>query len=104
MLSLDPEKRLGIDDLLASPLLGHDRRYELPPTPEPEMKDGPVVVCRAQVCGEGFGFASLSVATKRRFSQNRFAAIPRMKSVRAKTICPAARTPIIEDDRDEVKK
>jgi serine/threonine-protein kinase 11 len=104
MLSVDPSTRLGIDDLLANPLLSHDRKYELPPTPEPEAKDGPVVACRAQVCGDGFSFASLPVATHRRFSQTRFAAAPRMKCGQAKTLCAVKPRPIIDNDRPPPKK
>jgi serine/threonine protein kinase len=104
MLCVDPEERMGIDDVLANPLLRRDREYELPPTPEPELKDGPVMPCRAEKCEDGFSFAKLTVNAPRRFSQTTLAAMPRTKLVRAKTLHSATELPRLDDDRLAVKK
>jgi serine/threonine-protein kinase 11 len=100
MLSVNPAQRFGIDDLLANPLLSTDRPYDLPPSPEPVMKDGPVVPCRAHPCAEGFSFASLAVHAPRRFSQKRFGEVPRKKIARAQTVIGRKPAPVIGSDSD----
>jgi serine/threonine protein kinase len=103
MLCIDPVHRMGIDDVLASPLLSEDRTYELPPMPEPEVKDGPVIRFRAERCEAGFSFAKLSVNAPRWFSQTAFAAVPKAKLARAKTMASPGRFPV-SGDRPLVKK
>jgi [calcium/calmodulin-dependent protein kinase] kinase len=103
MLCVDPLQRMGVDQVLANPLLSRDRTYELPPTPEPEAKEGPVIRCRAETCGDGFSFAKLTVNARRRFSQKAFAAMPRTKLVKVKAFNSTVDLPVITD-RPIVKK
>jgi serine/threonine protein kinase len=99
MLAVDPKMRFGIEDLLRNPLLNHDRRYELPPEPQLVLKKGSVVCCRAEVCEEGFSFASLPIAVHRRFSQRSFGMVTKIKNVRAKTMGGIKPMPIMGDEK-----
>jgi serine/threonine protein kinase len=100
MLCVDAENRLGVDDVLANPLLNGDRPYELPPSPEPVRKDGIVVTHRAHPCGEGFSFASLAVKPPRCLSQGRIGLLPRTRIARAQTLTGIKRPPVIMWDSD----
>jgi serine/threonine protein kinase len=68
MLCIEPGTRFGIDELAKHPLLAKIGEYQLPECPPVVQKEGVVVNCPAQVCGEGFLFPNLQMCAPRRFS------------------------------------
>jgi serine/threonine protein kinase len=86
MLSIDPAARFGMDQLAENPLFAKKDRYEVPETPPPALKKGPVVAYSAQVCGEEFSFASIQVCTVRRFSVGPMAPPTRSLGPKARTV------------------
>jgi serine/threonine protein kinase len=72
MLHIDPGQRLGIDELLANPLVAcaSDLAPDLPNVPSPVLIEGDVVELDAKVCRDGYSFASSIHVTPRRFSFN----------------------------------
>jgi serine/threonine-protein kinase 11 len=60
MLSVDPAKRLGLDDLLAHPLVrdAPDRVENLPEVPIQDERAGDIVQASAIVCPEGYSLAA----------------------------------------------
>jgi serine/threonine-protein kinase 11 len=72
MLCVDPARRYGIDDILASPLMPPlETRIPLPPVPAPEIKHGEVVQIDAVVCEETYTFVGFLIRAPRRFSDHR---------------------------------
>jgi serine/threonine-protein kinase 11 len=69
MLCVDPARRYGIDEILASPLLpALDSAIALPPVPTPEVKRGEIMQIDAVVCDEAYTFARFLKCAPRRFS------------------------------------
>jgi serine/threonine-protein kinase 11 len=60
MLSINPSARLGLDDLLAHPLIraAPDRAEDLPDVPIQEERAGSIIQTSAVVCPEGYSLAS----------------------------------------------
>jgi serine/threonine-protein kinase 11 len=59
MLTVDPQKRLGEQELLNHPLIKNaaDRATDLPPIPGPKMLDGEAIEIRANQCPVDFSFS-----------------------------------------------
>jgi serine/threonine protein kinase len=70
MLTVDPISRIGVEELLNNPLImgAADRALDLPAIPAVEPRVGEVVEMQAEVCGEGWSFAEVGVAARRRSS------------------------------------
>jgi serine/threonine protein kinase len=70
MLTVDPMSRLGIDDLMCNTLIqdAADRATDLPDVPKASAREGPVLPFHAEVCPDGYSFADVGLAARRRSS------------------------------------
>jgi serine/threonine protein kinase len=70
MLTVDPGKRIGVDELRQNPLIADapDLAEGLPEVPAPSMKDGEIVELEAKICDDGYSFASTPLLVPRRSS------------------------------------
>jgi serine/threonine-protein kinase 11 len=70
MLSVDPAKRIGVEELLQNQLIAKasDFANDLPDPPVSTLKEGHIVELEAKTCGDGYSFAALPIMVPRRFS------------------------------------
>jgi serine/threonine-protein kinase 11 len=70
MLTVDPVRRFGIDDLIRKPLIrdADERARDLPEGPVMQFKEGPILELFGDVCGEDYSFADIGLAARRRGS------------------------------------
>jgi serine/threonine-protein kinase 11 len=70
MLTVDPVGRIGVEEILASPVIAAapDLAPDLPVVNPGEPRVGEVVELQADVCGEGYSFADVGLAARRRAS------------------------------------
>jgi serine/threonine-protein kinase 11 len=70
MLTVEPGKRIGVDDALAHPLIANapESAEELPEALEIQLKNGHIINIEARVCGDGYSFATTPLSVPRRFS------------------------------------
>jgi serine/threonine-protein kinase 11 len=72
MLTVDPGKRISVDELLRHPLIAEAPEFaeNLPTVPLAKINEGEILEMEAKVCGDGYSFAAIPLSVPRRFSQH----------------------------------
>jgi serine/threonine-protein kinase 11 len=88
MLTVDPGKRISVDELLRHPLISGapDFAEDLPEVPEVRLNEGDILEMEAKVCGDGYSFAAIPLSVPRRFSYHMQGPDSLAGSPRAKTL------------------